>query len=104
MLDEASANVPRISPEDAKNLAARPRFCSLTCASRRKPCRGLVEFRANPSFGHAGQGIRSRQDRRRLLRLGRALGAGRRPWGYDKVLSLGGFKGWVDAGGEAEKG
>jgi len=24
--------------------------------------------------------------------------------GYDKVLSLGGFKGWVDAGGEAEKG
>ena len=56
------------------------------------------------SFGHAGQGIRSRQDRRRLLRLGRALGAGRRPWGYDKGLSLGGFKGWVDAGGEAEKG
>jgi hypothetical protein len=24
--------------------------------------------------------------------------------GCDKVLSLGGFKGWVDAGGEAEKG
>jgi hypothetical protein len=34
--------------------------------------------------------------------------AGVRRWsaamGYDKVLSLGGFKGWVDAGGEAEKG
>ena len=34
--------------------------------------------------------------------------AGARRWsaamGYDKVLSLGGFKGWVDAGGEAEKG
>ena len=33
--------------------------------------------------------------------------AGARRWsavmGYDKVLSLGGFKGWVDAGGEAEK-
>ena len=114
MLDEANANVPRISPEDAKKLAARPTFWSLTCASRRKsrprawcrapsPCRGLVEFRANPAS--------AMQDRHSIAPRPpspTAPRAGARRWsaamGYDKVLSLGGFKGWVDAGGEAEKG
>ena len=66
-------------------------------------CRGLVEFRANPASAMQDKAFdRAKTAVAYCASGGRSALVG--GMGYDKVLSLGGFKGWVDAGGEAEKG
>ena len=119
MLAEADAAVPRITPEEAKKLVGRADVLFLdvrepaeVAASGKVPGaiaipRGLVEFRADPASAMHDQAF----DRAKTVVAycasgGRSALVGKtlKDMGYAKVQNLGGFKGWVDAGGAVEKG
>ena len=119
MLAEADAVVPRISPEEAKELVGRPDVLFLdvrepaeVATSGKVPGalavpRGLVEFRADPAsplhdaaFDRAKTVIAYCASGGRSALVGKTL----KDMGYGNVRNLGGFKGWLDAGGEVEKG
>jgi rhodanese-related sulfurtransferase len=119
MLAEAEAAVPRISPADAKALVGRPDVLFLdvrepaeVAASGKVPGalavpRGLVEFKADftspthdAAFDRAKTIIAYCASGGRSALVGKTL----KEMGYPNVKNLGGFKGWVDAGGEVEKG
>ncbi|MGE0034986.1 MAG: rhodanese-like domain-containing protein [Xanthobacteraceae bacterium] len=119
MLAEAEAEVPRISPAEAKGLVGRPDVLFLdvrepaeVAAAGKVPGalaipRGLVEFRADPesalhdaAFDRAKTVIAYCASGGRSALVGRTL----KEMGYSNVRNLGGFKGWLDAGGEVEKG
>ena len=118
MLAEAEAAVPRISPEEAKSLVGRADVLFLdvreppeVAASGKVPGalaipRGLVEFRADPASAMHDKAF----DRNKTVIAycasgGRSALVGKtlKDMGYANVRNLGGFKGWVDAGGEIEK-
>jgi rhodanese-related sulfurtransferase len=118
MLAEAEAQVPRISPEEAKALLGRSDVLFLdvrepaeVAASGKVPGaiaipRGLVEFRADPAsalhdkaFDPAKTVVAYCASGGRSALVGKTL----KEMGYSNVRNLGGFKGWLDAGGEAEK-
>ena len=118
MLEEANAAVPRITPDEAKKLVGKPDVLFLdvreppeVAASGKVPGalavpRGLVEFRADPaspmhdtSFARAKTVIAYCASGGRSALVGKTL----KDMGYSDVRNLGGFKGWVDAGGEVEK-
>ena len=118
MLAEAEAAVPRISPEDAKELVGRTDVLFLdvrepaeVAASDKVPGalaipRGLVEFRADPAsplhdagFDRAKTVVAYCASGGRSALVGKVL----KDMGYANVRNLGGFKGWLDAGGEVEK-
>ena len=118
MLAEAEAAVPRISPEEAKALVGRADVLFLdvrepaeVAASGKVPGavavpRGLVEFRADPAspmhdaaFDKAKTVVAYCASGGRSALVGKTL----RDMGYANVRNLGGFKGWVDAGGSVEK-
>ena len=119
MLAEAEAEVPRISPDEAKELVGRGDVLFLdvrepaeVTASGKVPGslavpRGLVEFRADPAsalhdaaFDRAKTVVAYCASGGRSALVGKTL----KEMGYSNVRYLGGFKGWVDAGGEVEKG
>jgi rhodanese-related sulfurtransferase len=119
MLAEAEAQVPRISPEEAKALLGRSDVLFLdvrepaeVATSGKVPGalaipRGLVEFRADPgsalhdkAFDPAKTVVAYCASGGRSALVGKTL----KEMGYSNVRNLGGFKGWLDAGGEAEKG
>jgi rhodanese-related sulfurtransferase len=119
MVAEAEAEVPRISPEDAKGLLGRTDTLFLDvrepaeiAASGKIPGalaipRGLVEFRADPAsplhdaaFDRAKTVVAYCASGGRAALVGKVL----KDIGYANVRNLGGFKGWLDAGGETEKG
>jgi rhodanese-related sulfurtransferase len=119
MLAEAEAEVPRISPAEAKGLVGRPDVLFLdvrepaeVVAAGKVPGalaipRGLVEFRADPesalhdaAFDRAKTVIAYCASGGRSALVGKTL----KEMGYGNVRNLGGFKGWLDAGGEVEKG
>lgn len=119
MLAEAEAAVPRIAPDEAKGLVGKPDVLFLdvrepaeVAASGKVPGalaipRGLVEFRADPDsplhdagFDRAKTVVAYCASGGRSALVGRTL----KDMGYANVRNLGGFKGWVDAGGEVEKG
>ncbi|UTD27130.1 rhodanese-like domain-containing protein [Bradyrhizobium sp. WD16] len=119
MIAEADAQVPRISPQEAKSLVGRPDVVFLdvrepaeVAASGKVPGavavpRGLVEFRADPNsplhdaaFDRAKTVVTYCASGGRSALVGKTL----KEMGYGNVYNLGGFKGWLDAGGEAEKG
>ncbi|MGB8488518.1 MAG: rhodanese-like domain-containing protein [Xanthobacteraceae bacterium] len=119
MLAEAAAAVPRISPEEAKQLVGRSDVLFLdvrepaeVATSGKVPGalavpRGLVEFRADPAsplhdaaFDRAKTVVTYCASGGRAALVGKTL----KDMGYGNVRNLGGFKGWLDAGGEAEKG
>ncbi|KQW22693.1 rhodanese [Afipia sp. Root123D2] len=119
MMADAEAEVPRISPDDAKALVGRAdvlfldvREPSEVAASGKIPGalavpRGLVEFRADPAsamhdaaFASARTVVAYCASGGRSALVGKTL----KEMGYSDVRNLGGFKGWVDAGGEVEKG
>ena len=119
MLAEAEAQVPRISPEEAKALVGRTDVLFLdvrepaeVATSGKVPGalaipRGLVEFRADPASAlHDKAFDRTKTVVAYCASGGRSALVGKtlKDMGYDNVLNLGGFKGWVDAGGEVEKG
>ena len=119
MLAEAETVVPRISPEEAKGLVGRPDVLFLdvrepaeVAASGKVPGalaipRGLVEFRADPASALHDAAF----DRAKTV-VAYCASGGRsalvlktlKEMGYENVRNLGGFKGWLDAGGEVEKG
>ena len=118
MLAEANAEVPRISPEDAKALVGQPNVVFIdvreppeVATAGKVPGaltipRGLVEFRADPaspqheaSIGSAKTIVAYCASGGRSALVGKTL----KDMGYKDVRNLGGFKGWVDAGGEIEK-
>ena len=119
MLAEADAAVPRISPEEAKQLVGRSDVLFLdvrepaeVATSGKVPGalavpRGLVEFRADPAsplhdaaFDRAKTVVTYCASGGRAALVGKTL----KDMGYGNVRNLGGFKGWLDAGGEVEKG
>lgn len=118
MLAEADAAVPRITPDEAKALVGRPDVLFLdvrepaeVAASGKVPGalaipRGLIEFRADPGsptrdagFGRAKVVVAYCASGGRSALVGKTL----KDMGYPDVRNLGGFKGWVDAGGPVEK-
>lgn len=119
MLAEAEAAVPRISPNEAKALVGRADVLFLdvrepaeVAASGKVPGalaipRGLVEFRADPASAlHDKTFDRTKTVVAYCASGGRSALVGKtlKEMGYDNVRNLGGFKGWLDAGGEVEKG
>jgi rhodanese-related sulfurtransferase len=118
MLAEADAVVPRISPDDAKGLLGRADVLFLDVREPPEVAasgkvrgavavpRGLVEFRADPAspmhdaaFDRAKTVVTYCASGGRAALVGKTL----KDMGYANVRNLGGFKGWLDAGGETEK-
>ena len=118
MLAEAEAAVPRISPEEAKGLLGRSDVLFLDVREPPEVAvsgkirgavavpRGLVEFRADPAspmhdsaFDRAKTVVAYCASGGRSALVGKTL----KDMGYANVRNLGGFKGWLDAGGEIEK-
>jgi rhodanese-related sulfurtransferase len=118
MLAEANAVVPHISPQEAKGLVGRSdvlfldvREPSEVTASGKVPGalaipRGLVEFRADralpqhdAAFDRATTVVAYCASGGRSALVGKTL----KDMGYTDVRNLGGFKDWVDAGGQVEK-
>jgi rhodanese-related sulfurtransferase len=119
MLAEAEAEVPRISPDEAKKLVGRADVLFLdvrepaeVATSGKVPGalaipRGLVEFRADPASAlHDAAFDRSKTVVAYCASGGRSALVGKtlKDMGYSNVRNLGGFKGWLEAGGEVEKG
>jgi rhodanese-related sulfurtransferase len=119
MLAEAEAAVPRISPDEAKGLVGKANVLFLdvrepaevTASGKVRGAlavpRGLVEFRADPAspmhdaaFDRAKTIVAYCASGGRSALVGKVL----KEMGYNNVRNLGGFKGWVDAGGEVDKG
>jgi len=118
MLAEADAVVPRISPDEAKGLVGRADVLFLdvrepaeVTTSGKVPGalavpRGLVEFRADRSLpAHDAAFDRAKTVIAYCASGGRSALVGKtlKDMGYADVRNLGGFKGWVDAGGPIEK-
>jgi rhodanese-related sulfurtransferase len=118
MLAEADAVVPRISPDEAKGLVGRPDVLFLdvrepaeVTTSGKVPGalavpRGLIEFRADRSLpAHDAAFDRAKTVIAYCASGGRSALVGKtlKDMGYADVRNLGGFKGWVDAGGPVEK-
>jgi rhodanese-related sulfurtransferase len=118
MLAEADAAVPRISPDDAKGLLGRADVLFLDVREPPEVAasgkvrgavavpRGLVEFRADPAspmhdaaFDRAKTVVTYCASGGRAALVGKTL----KDMGYANVRNLGGFKGWLDAGGEIDK-
>ncbi len=119
MMEAANAAVPRISPAEAKRMAKDAgalvvdvRDAPELAQNGKVPgalhvSRGMVEFRADPESQYHDKAF----DKGRPVILycasgGRSALAGKvlKDMGYREVYNLGGFKDWVDAGGEVEKG
>ncbi len=118
MLAEADAAVPRISPEEAKGWLGRTDVLFLDVREPTEVAasgkvrgalavpRGLVEFRADPAspmhdaaFDRAKTVVAYCASGGRSALVGKTL----KDMGYTNVRNLGGFKGWLDAGGEIDK-
>ena len=119
MLAAARAAVPAIAPDETAALVAAGKavvvdvrdgtevLTSGKVKGARHVTRGLLEFRADPESPMYDPAFQ--KDKTIILYCasgGRSALAGKtlKDMGYDKVRNLGGFKGWVDAGGEVEKG
>lgn len=117
LLDAANAAVPRISADEARTLIAAGALvvdvrdgtevlASGKVAGAVHAQRGLLEFKADS--GMPTHDPEFRKDRTVIVYCasgGRSALAGKtlKDMGYSDVRNLGGFKGWVDAGGEVEK-
>jgi rhodanese-related sulfurtransferase len=117
LLDAANAAVPRISADEARALIAAGALvvdvrdgtevlASGKVAGAVHAQRGLLEFKADSSMPTHDPEFR--KDRTVIVYCasgGRSALAGKtlKDMGYADVRNLGGFKGWVDAGGEVEK-
>ena len=119
MLAAANAAVPRIGADEAKALAGQPQTVLLDvrdaaevkASGKAKGAlhvsRGLLEFRADPESPlHDAAFDRAKTIVVYCASGGRSALAGKtlKDMGYADVRNLGGFKDWVDAGGEVETG
>ncbi|WP_172123279.1 MULTISPECIES: rhodanese-like domain-containing protein [unclassified Devosia] len=118
LLSAANAEVPRISPEDARRMVAEEHAVIVDVrdmpelqASGKIPGsvhipRGMLEFRADEATQYHDPNLS--KDRPVILHCasgGRSALAGKtlKDMGYQQVFNLGGFKDWVEDGGEVEK-
>ncbi len=118
MLAAAQAAVPKISAAEAIALAKQPDVLlvdvrdgtELAATGKAKGAlhtsRGLIEFRADPAspmhdpaFGKAKTVILYCASGGRSALAGKVL----KDMGYADVRNLGGFRDWVESGGEVEK-
>ena len=118
MLEAARAAVPTVTPAEAKALMTAGalvvdvRDGTEVAASGKVPgalavSRGLLEFKADPDAPTHDPAFR--RDRTIVVYCasgGRSALAGKtlRDMGFTDVRNLGGFKGWVDSGGDVERG
>ncbi|MBU8538472.1 rhodanese-like domain-containing protein [Falsiroseomonas tokyonensis] len=117
MLAAANAAVPRISAAEAQALAAQPQTVLLDvrdaaevqASGKAKGAlavsRGLLEFRADPESPlHDAAFDRAKTIIVYCASGGRSALAGKtlKDMGYGDVRNLGGFKDWVEGGGEVE--
>ena len=118
MLETANASVDKISVGDAKTMAANENALILDVrdgaelaksgrvAKAHHVSRGMLEFRADEASPYYDAALQ--KDRPIIIYCasgGRAALAGKllQDMGYKKVYNLGGFKDWVEAGGEVEE-
>jgi len=113
----ANAAVPKITPDEARRLIEETG--ALVVDVRDAPevqasgkvkgalnvSRGMLEFRADPETPY--HNAEFRRDRPIILYCasgGRSALSGKvlKDMGYEKVYNLGGFKDWLDGGGETE--
>ncbi len=118
MMEAAHAAVPRISPAEAKRMAKEAgalvvdvRDAPELAQNGKVPgalhvSRGMLEFRADPESPYHDKAF----DTGRPVILycasgGRSALAGKvlKDMGYSEVYNLGGFKDWLESGGEVEK-
>jgi rhodanese-related sulfurtransferase len=118
LVAEANAVVPRIGAAEAKALHEQGRavFIDLreppeVAASGKVPGaleipRGLLEFRADPENPERNPGFQKPVVVTYCASGGRAALAGKllKDLGYTDVRNLGGFKDWVEGGGQVEGG
>ncbi|MFZ0529423.1 MAG: rhodanese-like domain-containing protein [Propionicimonas sp.] len=118
MVEAADAVVPRITPADAQQLISGDDALVLDLrdapevardgkvAGALNISRGMLEFRADPaSASHEPQ---LRKDRPVIVYCasgGRSALGGKalKELGFEQVYNLGGFKAWVEAGGEVDQ-
>ena len=118
LLEEANAAVPRISPEEAKAMLDRGeavavdvRDAAEVAQSGKVPGaltipRGMIEFRADAESPYHDSRL---EPGRTIITYcasgGRSALAGKtlKDFGYQKVLNLGGFKDWAEAGLPVER-
>jgi rhodanese-related sulfurtransferase len=117
MLAAANASVPRVSREEAAVLMGEGalvvdvRVASELQATGKVPgalhaSRGMLEFKADPDSPYHGPAFT--RDRTVIFYCasgGRSALAGKtlQDLGYKDVRNLGGFKDWVEGGGEVEQ-
>lgn len=118
MMDDANAQVPRISPKDAQALLAKDNVVvidvrdapEVAASGRVKGAlnisRGMLEFRADPASPYHDAHLSPAKtvivycaSGGRSALSGKAL----KDLGYGNVFNLGGFKDWVESGGEIDK-
>ena len=119
MLAAANAAVPRISGAEAIALSSQPNVLILDVRDAAEVkttgkakgalavSRGLLEFRADPEAPtHDAAFDRAKTIIIHCASGGRAALAGQtlKTMGYTDVRNLGGFKDWLEAGGETEPG
>jgi rhodanese-related sulfurtransferase len=117
LLDAANAAVPKVTPDEARALMAQGALVvdvrdgtEVAASGKVKGAvhaqRGLIEFKADSSMPSHDPAFR--KDRTVILYCasgGRSALAGKtlKDMGFADVRNLGGFKGWVDSGGEIER-
>lgn len=118
MLSDAHSVVPKITPDEARNMIARDN--ALVVDVRDAPevqasgkikgalhvSRGMLEFRADADTPYHDKSFA--KDRPIILYCasgGRSALGGKvlKEMGYEKVYNLGGFKDWAESGGEVDK-
>lgn len=118
LLAAANAEVPRVSPDEARKMVAEQNAVIVDVrdrpelqASGKIPGsvhipRGMLEFRADSETQYHDQNLS--KDRPIILHCasgGRSALSGQtlKHMGYERVYNLGGFKDWVEGGGDIEK-
>jgi rhodanese-related sulfurtransferase len=118
MLSDAHSVVPKITPDEARNMIAREN--ALVVDVRDAPeiqasgkvkgalnvSRGMLEFRADADTPYHDKSFA--KDRPIILYCasgGRSALSGKvlKEMGYEKVYNLGAFKDWAESGGEVDK-
>lgn len=117
MMEAANAAVPRITPEQAREMMAQGN--TLIVDVRDAPevemtgkvagavhvSRGMLEFRADPETQYHDKNFS--KDKTIVVYCasgGRSALSGKvlKDMGYEKVFNLGAFKSWVDSGGAVD--
>ena len=118
LVAEAKAVVPEISPDEVKAMAGREDVAIVDVRDDGEVAatgkvqgalhvtRGMLEFRADETTPYHNEALT--KDKTIILYCasgGRAALGGKAllDLGYKDVRNLGGFQGWVDAGGAVEK-